>query len=147
MTRLWQSAAVSGAAYAAITYVLVNVLPSEGYSTWLKVCAIWIAVCVTLAVNGFMAMVLLRETFWQEVAYRRMLTLERLLGFRLATFGQRAEKFVRRPRVLDVEPVHLRLARTLSRSRSVPILFALLGTVQALIIATGAALTLSLLRN
>lgn len=132
MTRLWQSAAVTGAAYAAITYVLVNTLPSTLYEDRFKVGAVWIAVGLTVLLNGFMAVVICRETYWQEVAYRRMVRLEATLKFRLVRTGDRLERLSKRRRV--------RLRRL--AGMQVPIL--LLGTVQVLIIATAALVSIEL---
>lgn len=144
MTRLWQSVTVAGAAYAAVTYVLVNVLPSGAYPFWLKIWACWLSVGVTLAINSFLVLVLLRETFWQEVAYRRMLALERLLGFKLARAGERMEQRASREKRLRTRLGRLAVGHSLSRPVTVPALFVMLALVQALIVVAATLVTVSL---
>jgi len=85
--REWTAVTVVGGVYAVVMLVAINVFPSDFYAVWVKVCAVWILFSILTLVNVAFVAGIHIEFYWHQVAFRRMLDLEHLLGFRLMRRG------------------------------------------------------------
>jgi hypothetical protein len=85
--RQWQVAAGTAAVYTAAFYLLFNLTNSDAYAIWVKLSAVWIALVLLTMLNLVFYTASLSEIFWQQVAYRRMMDLEDILGLRLMMRG------------------------------------------------------------